>query len=87
MTQKVEAGAEQAKAEAGAADDADEATAKPMVASADTKTIPAPTAVQSVAPNPIVSAADEKAKKMSEIQASSMTGIEKIRAITKLRFE
>lgn len=69
------------------AEEQDEVEAKPMEASAEVKDIPAPTATQSVVPNPIVSAADEKAQKMSEIQASSMTGIEKIRAITKLRFE
>ena len=69
------------------AEEQEEDAVKPMEASAEVKDIPAPTATQSVVPNPIVSAADEKAQKMSEIQASSMTGIEKIRAITKLRFE
>ena len=76
----------EAEAEAEA-EKQDEVEVKPMEASAEVKDIPAPTAMQSVVPNPIVSAADEKAQKMNEIQASSMTGIEKIRAITKLRFE
>lgn len=76
---------EEVKAEA---DDAvqDDAVVEPMKASA-AQDVPAPTAMQSAVPNPIVDAADEKAQKMSEIHASSMTGIEKIRAITKLRFE
>lgn len=86
--EKIEADAKQMKAEAAATEEAEqeEAEVKPMEASTEMKDIPAPTATQSVVPNPVISAADEKEKKISEIQASSMTGIEKIRAITKLRF-
>ena len=85
LTQKVEEDAE--KVEAATEDaEVENESAKPMEASVEMKDIPSPTATQSVVPNPAISAADEKAKKISEIQASSLSGIEKIRAITKLRY-
>ena len=83
MSQKAEAQAQEADAEDTTED---EEAHEPVKASAETHDVPAPTATQSVVPNPVLSATDEKAEKIAKIQASSMSGKEKIREITKLRF-
>lgn len=48
--------------------------------------IPAPKAGQHVEENPVLAADDEKAKKLDEVMASSMSLNEKIKEITKIRF-
>ena len=88
LDKAIEAMAQKAEASQDDADVADEKSAdvEPIEAAAEEKVIPVPTATQSVVPNPVVSAADEKADKIAKIQASSMTSIEKLREITKVRF-